>query len=395
MGNSPPKIAFLLDANISTDLLVQIETLARGIGNSSQFRARLVVFGSVDSDSAVFRRQESLRSCPDASSPQTQLFHLPLRQSIRLLDALSLARSQALADCDLWHCFSLSLLDSLLGLPANRLLCPCCLTLSSWPGDRLVRRLVRRSSSFAAIVCFTDDLRDALIAAGFPAQRCTVISPELFLEQQSLEKSAARRLLDLPSDLDLILADSHMSLCSHQQQISWAMAVVGQFRHRARVMFPGRDPLLSRIRHLDATLTPPFLGIYPAEKYEPEVLYAAADLLVLPATGPISPLPLFRAARARLPVVASDSPSFRRYLAHERNALLFSPSTYSVGSRSSRRIRPLAVAIARIFEDRDLANRLGGRLAQDINSSFLPGGSLPAHLALYQNILGLCPLAKI
>ena len=395
MPNSRFEIAFLLDANISTDLLVQIETLLRGIGHSSQFRARLVVFGPLDSDSAVSRRHESICSCLDSASPPAQLFHLPARHSIGPLDTLSLARSQALAGCDLLHCFSLSLLDSLLSLPDRWLPQPCCLTLSSSPGDRIVRRLVRRSSSFASIVCFTDDLRDTLIAAGFPAQLCTVIPPEFSVGQQPLDKSAARRLLDLPPDVDLVLADSHMSPCSHQQQLTWAMAVVGQFRPHARVMFPGHGPGLSRLRHLDATLMPPFLGIYPAEKYEPDVLYAAADLLALPATGPVSPLPLLRAAKAHLPVVASDTPFFRRYLSHQRNALLFSPRAYSTGSRTSRRIRPLAGAIARLFDDRDLANRLAGRLAQDIYSSFLPDGLLPAHLALYQNILGLCPLAKI
>jgi glycosyltransferase involved in cell wall biosynthesis len=395
MDNSRFEIAFLLDANITTDMLAQIEVLVRTIGHSPQLRARLIVFGPLDADSALSRRHETLCSCLGSASPQKQFFYLPSRQSIRPFDTLSLARSKALAGCDLLHCFSLSLLDSLVSVPVARLLPPCYLTLSSWPGDRNVRRLVRRAASFAAIICFTDDLRDALIAAGFPYPACMVIPPEFPVPQQPLDKSAARRLLDLPPDLDLILADSHISSCSHQQQLSWAMAVVGQFRSRIRVIFPGRDTRLARLTHLDATLTPPFLGIFTDQKYEPDLLYAAADLLALPATGPVSPLPLARAARAHLPVVASDTPFFRRYLAHERNALLFSPSAYSAGSWTSRRIRPLASAIARLFEDRDLANRLAGRLAQDINSSFLPGGSLPAHLALYQNILGLCPSAKI
>ena len=173
------------------------------------------------------------------------------------------------------------------------------------------------------------------------------------------------------------------------------MAIIGLFRPRARVIFPGRDPRLSKVKHLDATLTPPFLGIYPAQKYEPDLLYAAADVLVLPATGPVSPLPLARAARAHLPVVASDTPFFRRYLSHQGNALLFSPSPYSAGSWTSRRIRPLATAIAHLLEDSHLANRLAGRLAQDIELFFPVGPSLPDHVQLYQNILGLRPLAKI
>lgn len=386
MPDSRFEIALLLDANIATDMLVQVETLAAGISDTAQFRVRLIIFGSVDPNSAVSRRHDNLRSCLGSAGHPAKLFHLPSRHSIRPFDTLSLARSRALDGCDLLHCFSLPLLDVLLGLPAGESLPPCFLTLSSWPGRRIARRLARRAGSFAGIVCFTDDLRDNLIAAGFPAPRCTVIPPQLSV-QQPLEKSSARTLLDLPQDIDLILADSHISSCSHQRQLSWAAAVLAQFHPRVRVMFPGCDPRLSQIRHFDETLSPSSLGIYPAERYDPDVLYAAADLLALPATGPVSPLPLARAARAHLSVVASDSPSFRRYLSHQHSALLFSPNSYSTGDRTSRRIRPLVVAIARLFDDRDLARRLAERLAPDIESSFPQGTSLPAHLQLYQNIL--------
>ena len=389
MRNSPFEIALLFDTNIYSDMLAQIESLTRLLSDSSEFQPRLVIFGQLHPDSAVARRYEHLCSCLGKTG-KARMFHVPSRHSLGPLDALSLARSKALAGCDLLHCFSLSLLDTLLSLPVGGFLPPCCLSLSSWPGRRVVRRLTgRKHPSFARLSCFTDDLRDDLIAAGIPADRCSVIPAHLSVQQPLPEKSAARRLLHLPQDADLVLADSQISACSNQQQLSWALAIVGQFLPRMRVIFPGCDPHLSRLRRLDQTLTPPSLGIYPAEKFDPDLLYAAADVLALPATGPVSPLPIFRAARARLPVVASDSPSFRRYLNHEHNALLFSPNSYTPGDRTSQRIRPLAGAIARLLEDRDLAKQLASRLARDIDSSFPPGRSLPAHLQLYQNILGL------
>jgi len=394
MSASEFEIALLLDANISSDMLGQIEILADGIGQDGQFRGRGVVFGPIGSDSAVRRRYESLCRCLGSAGAGSELLHLPLRRSIHPFDTLNLVRSPSLSQCDLWHCFSLSLLDSLLGLPANRMVRPCCLTISCWPSEGIVRRLVRRSSSFAKVICFTDDLREALIKGGFPGEKCMVIPPEPPGEQRSIDKLTARRLLNLKPDLKLVLADAHVSACSNQRQLSWAMAVVGQFRPGVRVMFPGCDPRLSGVKHLDTTLTPSCLGIYPGEKYEPEVLYAAADVLALPGTGPVSPVPLLRAGRVSLPVVASDSPYFRRYLKHEENALLFAPNAYSTGNRTSRRIRPLAGAIARLLDDGNLAGELGERLAQDINSSFVPGGSLSAHLSLYQNILSKRQPAK-
>ena len=388
MPGSRYEIAFLLDANISTDMLVQIESLIKGMADDSVFGVRLIVFGSVDSDSAVSRRHERLCSCLESVGTGSEPIYFPLRDSIGPLDTLNLVRRGILANCDLWHCFSLSLLDNLLGLPSGHLVRPGFLTLSSWPGDRVAQRLTRRNRSFAGVICFTADLREALIAKGFPAEKCAVIEPVLPDERKTSDNAAARKKLNIETDADLILAEGQMSASSNHLQVSWASAVVGQFRPNVRVIFPGCDRHLKKVRHLDATLTPSSLGIFPKEKHDPEVMYAAADVLVLAGTEPFSPLPLIRAGRAGLAVVASDNRYYRRYLRHEENGILFGPNAYSPGNRTNRRIPPLAGAIARLFDDRALADQLGERLREDTNSSFLPlGGSLTAHTELYQNIL--------
>lgn len=388
MPGSRYEIAFLLDANISTDMLVQIESLIKGMADDSVFGVRLIVFGSVDSDSAVSRRYDRLCSVLKSEGAGSEPIHFPLRDSIHPFDTLNLVRQGVLADCDLWHCFSLSLLDNLLGLPQSKLVRPGFLTLSSWPGDRVVQRLARRNSSFAGVICVTADLREALVANGFPAEKCAVIEPVLADERKTPNKAAARKILNIEANADLILTEGQMSACSNHLQVSWAAAVTGQFRPNVRVIFPGCDRHLEKVRHRDATLTPSSLGIFPKERHDPEVLYSAADVLVLAGTEPFSPLPLIRAGRAGLAVVASDNRYYRRYLRHEENAILFGPNAYSPGNRANRRIPPLAGAIARLFDDRALADQLAKRLSQDTDSSFLPkGGSLTAHLALYQNIL--------
>ncbi len=134
------------------------------------------------------------------------------------------------------------------------------------------------------------------------------------------------------------------------------------FNPKLRVLMSGCGEKVKRLREFDDSLNPPSLGIYPGQKFAPEVLYAAADLLVLPATQAVSPLPLLRAAQAHLPVVASNSQAFREYLRHEQNALLFGPGVHNAGDPTCRRIRPLATAVVRLLENGKLAKQLGSKL---------------------------------
>jgi glycosyltransferase involved in cell wall biosynthesis len=68
-----------------------------------------------------------------------------------------------------------------------------------------------------------------------------------------------------------------------------------------------------------------------------------------------SPLKLFEYMAAGRPIVASDLPSIREILAHERNALLITPGN------------PQAVtaAIRRLNDDRALGRRLAGQALID------------------------------
>ena len=246
------------------------------------------------------------------------------------------------------------------------------------------------SSPSRRVICFTSPLQEELIAAGVPAERCSVILPEPPAARKAPDRLTARKQIGLSEDLDILLAAPEISYSSHHRQLTWAAAIIGQFRPGLRVLVAGCDARLTGLQAFDDSLYPPSLGIYLKERFEPQVLYAASDLLVLPATGAISPLPLLRAGQTHLPVVASDSQAFRQYLRHERNALLFSPNQHTPGDRTCQRIRPLATTIVRALEDRNLSQRLAEQLAQDLNSSFPSGRFLLAHLELYQQILGSC-----
>ena len=383
------EIAFLLDANISSDMLSQVQMLAQGLKDSSHFRARLVLFGPVDKSSAIARCWPDLGSSGEATFRELKIHCLPRPRGPGLLDVLSLAHSQALAGCSLLHCFSLSLLDTLVSLSAKKMLPALLLSLSASPGKQVACKLAQWCSSPSRrVICFTSPLQEDLIAAGVPAERCSVILPEPPTLRKAPDRLTARKQLGLSEDLDILVAAPEISYSSHHRQLTWAAAIIGQVRPGLRVLVAGCDARLTGLRAFDDSLNPPSLGIYPNEKFEPQVLYAASDLLVLPATEAICPLPLLRAGQTHLPVVASDSQAFRQYLHHERNALLFSPNQHSPGNRTCRRIRPLATTIVRALEDRSLSQRLAEQLAQDLNSSFPSGRFLPAHLELYQQILG-------
>ncbi len=162
---------------------------------------------------------------------------------------------------------------------------------------------------------------------------------------------------------------------------------MGQFNQNLRVLVSGCTEQVERLRAFDNSLNPSSLGIYPGEKFGPEILYGAADLLVLTATEAVSPLPLGRAGNAGLAVVGSNSPALEEYLQHEHNALLFGVGPHNAGDSTCRRIRPLATAIVRVLEDRDLAQKLGQQLAKDMRGAFSGAKLLKAHLEVYSQIM--------
>ena len=382
------EIAFLLDARISSDMLSQVEILAQGCRDTEHLRARIVIFGPLDSSSAVARSWPNLNSSAPEILNGIRAYCLPRPRGLGHLDVLSLAASKALAGCSLLHCFSLSLLDTLAGLLPAKMLPPWCLSLSHWPGEQIARKLNKLCAAPSPrIICFTGPLQQALLDAGVSPRNCQLILPEPPPQRQAPSRSQARKQLGLSEDMQVLLADPQISFSSNHRHLTWACAIIGQFMPRLRVLVAGRHPSLAKLRAFDDSLNPPSLGIYPAERFAPELLYAASDLLVLPATGPISPIPLLRAGRAGLPVVASDTLPFRQYLRHEHNALLFSPGPHTPGDAIRRRIRPLASAVVRLLEDRNLAKRLSGQLTLDISAAVPSGKALPAHLEFYHQML--------
>ena len=302
---------------------------------------------------------------------------------------LEVLRAKVFSGCELVHCLSPSLMEGTEVLGAGGWGRRWCVSLPYWPGKKAGRRLARWADcGTKRIVCATKALGETLAGCGVSRDKCVVIGPEPPVDEGSVGRSEARELLGLTEENDVVLAGSEMSFSSNHRELAWAAAIIGQFNPKFRVLVPGCGKGVERLGEFDDSLNPPSLGVYPGEKFELGVLCAAADAVVVPATGPVSPVGMWQAGMARLPVVANKDPWLDGCLRQEENALLYSPKTFRGVLAKNRRIRPLAGAICRVLDDGELSKRLGEQLGKDVEGQFCRGRYLEEHLRLYREMLG-------
>jgi glycosyltransferase involved in cell wall biosynthesis len=124
-----------------------------------------------------------------------------------------------------------------------------------------------------------------------------------------------------------------------------------------------REPDLARVKdlagQLDCTSRITFTGLLRPPQVSARL--QEADALVLPnpssavSDAYTSPLKLFEYMASGRPIVASDLPSIREILTHERNALLIAPGNPQA----------LTAAIRRLIEDRALGERIARQALED------------------------------
>jgi glycosyltransferase involved in cell wall biosynthesis len=104
----------------------------------------------------------------------------------------------------------------------------------------------------------------------------------------------------------------------------------------------------------------------------PEIL-AAGDVFVFPSLYEGLGGSLIEAMALGLPIVASDIPAVREVVEENRNALLVSPASPE----------DLALSIARILEDHELARRFGQRSVEIFHERFTLDKSATRMIQLY------------
>jgi glycosyltransferase involved in cell wall biosynthesis len=126
-----------------------------------------------------------------------------------------------------------------------------------------------------------------------------------------------------------------------------------------------QEPDLQRVKdfaaQLDCASRVTFTGLVPPPQVAGRL--RETDVLVLPNPASAvshaftSPLKLFEYMASGRPIVASDLPSIREVLVHERNALLVPPGNPQA----------LTAAIRRLKDDRDLGAALAARARDDVS----------------------------
>jgi glycosyltransferase involved in cell wall biosynthesis len=106
------------------------------------------------------------------------------------------------------------------------------------------------------------------------------------------------------------------------------------------------------------------------------LLLAATDALVLPGTDDGTPLAMFEAMAAGLPVVAADTPGHRVLATHEENALLVPAGDASAW----------LAALTQLLGRSGLARKLGAAGRRRIEQQFTLANSVQQHLTLFENL---------
>ncbi len=215
-----------------------------------------------------------------------------------------------------------------------------------------------------AVLAVTQVLADMLVEAGAPRDRVHVIGNGADAERYGGEARAAaaavRARWRLPADAFVLGFVGYMRPWHRLDLVVEAMAAPA-LRSVVLVLM-GRGPALGPLRDLavargvgDRVLA---LGDVP-----PELLPAhqiACDAALIPAINDYaSPLKLFDALAAAVPVLAPDQPNLRENVRDGETALLFPPGDAAA----------LSARLLRFVQDRSFAARIGaaGRRALDEN----------------------------
>jgi glycosyltransferase involved in cell wall biosynthesis len=225
------------------------------------------------------------------------------------------------------------------------------------PGGLLRRRwLLRTAPACGGIVAISNGVRDDLIALGVEPGRIRVEHDAADLERfRALpERAAARRELALAPDAPLVVYAGGLRAWKGVELLAGAARRLPDVRF---VVAGGLEQDVARIRALFRGLANVRIDGFQPPARVPLYL-AAGDVGVVPnRSSPAisarytSPLKVFEALAAGLPLVASDLPSLRELLRADVDAVLVAPDDEAA----------LADGIARLLGDAELRASFAAR----------------------------------
>ncbi len=228
------------------------------------------------------------------------------------------------------------------------------------PGGTTRRRwLLEAARGARGIVAISGGVREDLIALGVEAAKVTVehdaLDPQRFRDRPT--RGGARRELGFDPERELVVYTGGL--------LEWKGAdllvdVARSMPETQFVIAGGMEKDVERVKVRADGIANLRVDGFQAPARVPLYL-AAADLAVVPnRSQPLisskytSPLKVFEAMAMGVPLVASDLPSLREILEHERDALLVPPDDANA----------LAAGVRRMLDDEPLRERIRERLLE-------------------------------
>lgn len=233
---------------------------------------------------------------------------------------------------------------------------------------RQADRVVTLCAPFAADLCRRGvQHRNITIIKNFVAPRATPTDEATAL---------TRRELRIAPEECLILSVGRLS---SEKAHSDLIVAFGQARERAptvrsRLVLAGDGPERARLEQLAAPMGSQV--IFCGHLADPWTLMNAADIFVLPSHSEGSPLVIFEAMAAHLPIVATSVGGIPETLNNEVNALLVPPMEPAA----------LAGALLRLLADAELRSTLRAAAGREV-ASFSPAAYAGRLLNVYRQVL--------
>lgn len=226
------------------------------------------------------------------------------------------------------------------------------------PGGRLRRKQLHAcAKSVAGIVAISGGVKEDLTKLGIDASAILVahdgFDPRRF--ERLPDRASARTALELPKSVPLVVYTGGLL---EWKGVDLLVDVARTLPDAYFVIAGGMDADVQRLRQRAGGLANVRIEGFQAPERVPLYL-AAGDIGVVPNRSKpaisaryTSPLKVFEAMAARLPLVASDLPSLREILTHDRDAWLVAPDD----------AQALKQGIEKLLGDAKLRQKLGEAL---------------------------------
>ncbi|MCA9033679.1 MAG: glycosyltransferase [Planctomycetaceae bacterium] len=220
---------------------------------------------------------------------------------------------------------------------------------------------------------------DFYMSIGVPVNFITVIPNGMPRPKQPVDPAAerqkARQTLGLRSDDRVVGFVGRLARQKRLQDLIWSFQLLRQTITNGKLVLIGDGPERVALEELAINLDCRHLIHFAGHRSDAYQLAAAFDVFVLPSEFEGMSNSLMEAMSLRLPVVASDIAPNQELIQHETTGLL-----YPVGKSAD-----LTMAMKRLFDDMNLAEKLADAGQQKITESHCVEHMVARHCQLYES----------